>query len=284
MVLVELVEKAAVVGGVELAELAVCDFGDAHEEWGVDMDGRERSFVGRAVETSHDKAAFGDDYQFHRDAVAEVDGCWGICSGGGSGLAVFRGAAVEGPAGAGDFPGGGFESRLGHDGVDGRGVNGGYRFGVVVAVGVGDEHFESPLSEVAADFAMLGPCSVVGDVEVDPCDDAVPCFGIEADVVMAFFQHLDEFAGVDVVFVGVGEMVVAFKAGAADVWMKRDVGGGEVVPAVLLRGGEVGDVRGGWLGVVAGDAVFVEDWLDFAFEAEAPCRAAPWGDFDGSAA
>ena len=65
---------------------------------------------------------------------------------------------------------------------------------------------------------------MIGDVEIDPSDDALPCAGFKADSVMAFAEHLHEFAGVRVVFQRVEEMVIALGAGPADEGMQSDVG------------------------------------------------------------
>ena len=213
----------------------------------------------------------------------------------------------EGPAGharRGRFGRRGF-GRHGDD-LFGVGQRRAGRFPVDVDVGVSFEHF-------AASPGGLGDAGGAGDraqravvrgVQVDPRYKPVPRLGVEADVVMALAEHLDQLRRADVRFHGREHAYVALEAGAADEALQERVAHGElprvaptvVVAAVVVvdeyRASQVADLLAvgpllAFLAIVAAEAVLVQHGLDFAGEAVSargspprrdPARAAAKGE------
>ena len=270
LVLVVHVVNTVLEGGVELLHHCHRGLGGGHIE-GLGDGGDVGGGFGVALGVrAHHEGAGGDAHGGDDLAAAEVE--LNLLA------RALLGLTVEGPALQGDFglldarTGGALEGdRAGLVGVDDA-------LGVEVEVG-GLLLVAAALVDDVLAAAALGPGAEVGDVEVDPGDQAVPLFGGELHALVALLEVLIEVGGGGVELQGREDVVVALGAVAADVGVQGDVGAAEAVPAAGAVG-EVGDlladgVGGLGLAVVAADALAVEDGLDLAVEAPAARRAVP---------
>jgi hypothetical protein len=287
LVLVVPADVAAVVRGVEPPVLGVGDLELAHPERAVDLHAGLRPLVRPARHVAHDELAGGDQRQRQLYAVAEADGHLGR-------LAVRAPEPAEGLLSAAPGLGGverpardaqqrrALRRRTRQDGLRRARPRGKDLLGVLGEPGVEFGHLQPPLVDVARDAAVLAPGAVVGHVQVDPRDQAVPGLGVKPNAPVALAEHLDQLAGIGVVLQRRRQVVIALGARPADVRVQGHVGRREAAPA-LLAAAEVRHRLAALSlrAVVAGDAVLVQHGLDLALEAEPARRAAPRADLVG---
>ncbi len=141
------------------------------------------------------------------------------------------------------------------------------------------------LGNVADDFL---PGSVGGGVQIDPGDESIPRFRVQAHAVVSVAQNLDQFARVGVKIPRSQHVRIAFQCGGVDESTQRHVRRGEVHlesrrnvfgrPGCQIECGQPVFQRPA---MVAPDTVGVQHRLDFAYEREPPRRAVPWLDLRG---
>ena len=193
LILVMHVIDTILVVRIKLPVLLQAHFLRTHPEGALNGNRRDRSFHGGFRVAAHQEVSRRDSHEIHLHSVAQIKLYLRIGT-----LLGLGGIRRKRPASW------GCRAELASVG--------GFRFGfdeaccfliwVMDLFGISDlfsiillVEFHAPLEHILA-CSGLRPSAVVRRVEVDPGHQVVPRLVVEFDIMMALFQHLDEFAGI----------------------------------------------------------------------------------------